>query len=178
MSAATEGRWDLWSVAWQKFLERPMLGYGFESWRDDLASRLPGVYEFTSQFESSDFAGGYHNEYLTLLAEQGLIGFFPVMAFFLFLLWCSAKLAFGNWVTWAHGQWALLGCLFLIVRAAFEMPGLFGYGQEPADYLAFLFVGIVCSRFSVEEDYLRSAQRMMIPNARLRPFPVARMAVD
>lgn len=178
MSEATEGRWDLWSVAWQKFLEHPFLGSGFESWRDDLASRLPGVYEFTSLFESSDFVGGYHNEYLTLLAEQGLIGFFPVMAFFLLLLWCSTKLAFANWVTWANRQWALLGCLFLMVRAAFETPGLFGYGQEPADYLAFCFVGIVCSRFSVEEDYLRSAQRIMPPECRLKPSSAARITAD
>lgn len=157
MSLLTEGRWDLWWVGLQKFTERPMLGYGFDSWRDDLVSRLPGDYGMTS-FIARNIAGGYHNEYVTMLAEQGLIGFFPVMALFVFLLRCSWKLAFQRSATWKNGQWALFGCLFLMLRAGIEAPGLFGYGQEPADYLAFLFVAIVVSRFSVEEDYLKYAQ--------------------
>lgn len=156
MSKLTEGRWDFWSVAWQKFTERPLLGYGFDSWRDDLVSRLPGQYRLTS-YDAINLAGGYHNEYLTMLAEQGLVGFVPVIALFLFLLRCSWKLAFQRVVTWRHTQWALFGCLFLLLRATVEAPGLFGYGQEPADYLAFIFLAIVVSRFSVEEDFLRWA---------------------
>jgi O-antigen ligase len=159
MSLASEGRWDLWWVGLQKFAERPLLGYGFDSWRDDLVSRLPGDYGMTS-FIARNIAGGYHNEYVTMLAEQGLIGFFPIMALFVFLLRCSWKLAFQRSATWKNGQWALFGCLFLMLRAAIEAPGLFGYGQEPADYLAFLFVAIVVSRFSVEEDYLKYAQAL------------------
>ena len=34
--AASEGRSHLWSVGIQKFTERPLFGYGYESWRDDL----------------------------------------------------------------------------------------------------------------------------------------------
>jgi O-antigen ligase len=157
MSSITEGRWDLWSVAMQKFVERPLLGYGFESWRDDLASRLPGEYHVPG-FAAVNFEGGYHSEYVTMLAEQGLIGFFTVMAFFLFVLVCSWKLAFQRWATWRNGQWALFACVFLLCRAGIESPGLFGYSQEPVDFLAFVFVAIVCSRFSVEEDYVRSTQ--------------------
>lgn len=157
MSGWTEGRWDFWSVAWQKFTERPLLGYGFDSWRDDLVSRLPGEYRLTS-YDAINLAGGYHNEYLTLLAEQGLVGFLPVMALFLFLLRSSWRLAFGRVATWRHGQWALFGCLFLLMRAGVEAPGLFGYGQEPADYLAFIFVAIVVSRFSIEEDFWKWTQ--------------------
>jgi len=157
MSAVTEGRWDFWSVAWQKFTERPLMGYGFDSWRDDLVSRLPGEYRLTS-YDAINLAGGYHNEYLTLLAEQGLVGLFPVMAVFIFLLRCSWKLAFRPSATWRNGQWALFGCIFLLLRASVEAPGLFGYSQEPADYLAFIFLAIVASRFSVEEDYVKSAR--------------------
>lgn len=157
MSTATEGRWDFWSVAWQKFTERPLVGYGFDSWRDDLVSRLPGEYRLTS-YDAINLAGGYHNEYLTLLAEQGLVGLFPVMALFLFLLRSSWKLAFRRTATWKNGQWALFGCLFLLLRAGVEAPGLFGYGQEPADYLAFIFLAIVVSRFSAEEDFWKWAE--------------------
>ena len=166
ISSATEGRWDLWWVAWQKFLERPLLGYGYESWRDDMLSRLPGPYVLDSE-SITNFQGAYHSEYMQLLAEQGLVGLFPVMAFFLLVLRYSWKLAFRRSATWNNHQWALFGCLFLMLRAAVEAPGLFGYGQETADYLAFVFVAIVLSRFSVEEDYLRSIQKLASPARQL-----------
>lgn len=160
MSSITEGRWDLWSVACQKFIERPIFGYGFESWRDDLVSRLPGEYALTGAI-AINIAGGYHNEYLAMLAEQGLIGFVPLIVFFGFLLRSCRRLAFANWNTWRRGSWALFACLFLLVRAGVEMPGLFGYGNEPADYLAYIFVAIVISRFSIEEDFLRARSRAL-----------------
>jgi len=153
LSDFTEGRWDLWSVAWQKFTERPITGYGYESWQDDLSSRVPGDYQMTGLL--SNFAGGYHNEYLTLLSEQGIVGFLAGTSFCFFLLRRSSQLAFRKSTSWHNGQWAFFGCLFLLFRAAVESPGLFGYGQDPADFLAFVFVGIVLSRFSVEEEHLR-----------------------
>jgi O-antigen ligase len=155
ISSMTEGRWDLWSVARQKILERPLLGYGFESWRDDLVSRLPGEYALTMGI-AKNIAGGYHNEYLTMLAEQGLFGALAVLYFFWFLLKSCWQLAYRRSNTWKHGSWALFACLVLMLRAGVEMPGLFGYSQEPVDYLAYLFAAIVFSRFSVEEDYLRA----------------------
>src|SRR6202140_1433037 len=159
LSGVTEGRWDLWSVAAAKFIERPILGYGYESWRDDLVSRLPGEYKLTGTLAMT-IAGGYHNEYLTLLAEQGLVGLFPALALVWFVLHSTWRLGYLKWRTWAGGQWALFGCLFLLIRANVEVPGLFGYGQEPADFLAYIFLAIVVSRLSVEEDYTRSISRV------------------
>jgi O-antigen ligase len=101
-------------------------------------------------------SGGYHNEYLTALAEHGLLGFVAVVSLFLFLFRCSWNLAFRRSLTWKRRQWALFGCLVLLFRAAVEVPGLFGYAQEPSDFLAYLFLAIVVSRISVEEDYSRS----------------------
>jgi O-antigen ligase len=147
MSAATdgEGRWDLWSVAFQKFTERPILGYGYLSSQDDLGY-IPG---------------GYHNEYLTALAEQGVVGFVAVMSLFWFLLRCCWNLAFRPSYTcaWQNGQWALFGCLFLLSRGVVELPGLFGSAQGPADFLAYTFLAIVVSRISREEDYMLEMRR-------------------
>ena len=143
MSAATEGRWDLWSVAFQKYTERPVLGYGYLSAEDD-----PGF-----------IAGGYHSEYLTALAEQGVVGFVVVLNLFWFLLRCCWNLAFRPSYTWQNGQWALFGCVFLLLRGVVELPGLFGSAQGPADFLAYIFVAIVVSRISQEEDYMLSQMR-------------------
>ena len=171
ISHITEGRWDLWSVARQKILERPLLGFGFESWRDDLVSRLPGEYALTMSI-AKNIAGGYHNEYLTMLAEEGVVGALAILCFFWFLLKSSWQLAYRSSTTWKHGSWALFACLVLMLRAGLETPGLFGYSQEPVDYFAYIFAAIVISRFSVEEDYLRanlsSLKPVGIPN---RPPP-------
>ena len=39
LSVITENRTDLWKVAWAKFTEKPLTGYGADSWGDDLISR-------------------------------------------------------------------------------------------------------------------------------------------
>ena len=150
----SEGRTHLWSAALQKFEERPLFGFGYESWRDDLVSRLPGEYDLTYALAKT-LGGGYHNEYVSILAEEGLIGAFAAALLLWLLLRASWLLAFRRLATANTYQWILLTAIFLILRANVEVPGLFGYAQDPADYLAYLFVAIAVSRFSVEEDYAR-----------------------
>lgn len=154
MSAITEGRWDLWYVAIKKFAEQPVIGPGYDAWHDDLVSLLPGAYRLTS-YMARNIVGGYHNEYLALLAEQGLIGFVPAMALVTLLFCLSWKTAFRHWSSTCNGNWILFTCIFLLLRAGLEIPGLFGDGSEPADFLAYMFIAIVVSRFSREEDFLR-----------------------
>jgi O-antigen ligase len=156
--AASEGRSHLWSVGIQKFTERPLFGYGYESWRDDLVSRLPGEYDLTYDL-AQKFGGGYHNQYISILAEEGLIGALAAGLIIWLLVRSSWLLAFRRWAVAETHQWALFSCLFLLFRANIEVPGLFGYAQEPADYLAYLFLAIVVSRFSAEEDYARLLKR-------------------
>ncbi len=164
LNHATEGRSHLWAVGLQKFTERPLFGFGYESWRDDLVSRLPGEYELTFDLAKS-LGGGYHNEYVSVLAEEGLIGAFGAALVMWLLLRSSWLLAFRQWTTAHTGEWPLFTAIFLLLRASFEVPGLFGYAQDPVDYLAYIFVAIVLSRFSVEEDYARLAKLNAIKGA-------------
>jgi hypothetical protein len=157
MSKLSEGRWDVWSVALTKFTERPVFGYGYVSWRDDLASRLPGEYKLTNQM-AEHIVGGYHNEFLTSLAEQGLVGTAAVAGIFLFMLRCGWLLAYRRWITWHNGRWALFVAILVVLHSNLEVSGLFGYAQDPADYLAYGFLAILVSSISSEEDYLRSAK--------------------
>jgi O-antigen ligase len=158
LNAATEGRSHLWSVGIQKFGERPLFGFGYESWRDDLVSRLPGEYDLTFDL-AKNLGGGYHNEYISVLAEEGLIGALAAGLIIWLLIRLSWLLAFRRWATMETRQWALFACVFLLLRANVEVPGLFGYAQDPADYLAYLFLAMVVSRFSAEEDYARFLKR-------------------
>lgn len=161
LSKITEGRTHLWSVAVQKFEERPLFGFGYESWRDDLVSRLPGEYDLTFDLAKS-MGGGYHNQYLSVLAEEGLIGAFGATLLIWLVLRSSYLLAFRRWATTQTSLWPLLAAIFLLLRANVEVPGLFGYAQDPADYLAYVFIAVLISRFSMEEDYARAltASRM------------------
>jgi O-antigen ligase len=157
-ASLTEGRSILWRVAWKKFTEQPLVGYGMESWRDDLISRIPGEYALTSNIAAQS-AGGYHNQYVTLLAEGGLLIFLPALAIIWWLVRSSHWIAFQSSELPINRYMILLGCLFLLLRAGVEIPGLFGYAQEPADYLAYCFLAVVISRLSLHEDRRRMAAR-------------------
>ncbi|MFL6415991.1 MAG: O-antigen ligase family protein [Bryobacteraceae bacterium] len=150
ISASTEGRYDVWTVGWAKFVERPLIGHGPESWRDDLFSRLPGYYKETGALQRLK-AGGYHSEYVTLLAEGGLLCFLCGLAVLALLVRESLRVAFHSETRRYRGELIVFTSLFLCVRALIEIPGLFGYGQDVTDYLAYLFVAIVASRTSLLE---------------------------
>jgi O-antigen ligase len=134
ISLLTEGRWRLWSVALDKFAAKPIWGNGYLSAQDSIY-----------------LSGGYHNEYLTALAEQGLLGFAAVVYLFWFLLSSCWKLAFRYAHLGHNGQLILFACLFLLFRAIVELPGLFGTAQGPADFLAYIFLAIVTSRMAHQE---------------------------
>jgi O-antigen ligase len=135
LAEVTEGRWYVWSVALHKFTVHPLWGNGYLSVEDD----------------PTYLSGGYHNEYLTALAEQGIIGFCAVMYLFGFLLSCSWKLAFDPSCRNANGKIVLFACLFLLFRAVVELPGLFGTAQGPADFLAYVFLAIAVSQVARSE---------------------------
>jgi O-antigen ligase len=154
MSSLAEGRNDLWPIAVSKFEERPLSGFGYESWRDDLLSRFAGDRLEALAMEKNP-EGGYHNQYLTLLAEQGLIVFLPVVIILWTLLRCCAWLASRTWIPAINRHMIMLSCLFMLLRAGVEVPGLFGYANDPADYLAYCFLAVVVSRLSLHEDRRR-----------------------
>ncbi|MFL6447013.1 MAG: O-antigen ligase family protein [Bryobacteraceae bacterium] len=170
ISDVTEGRYDVWTVGWHKFLESPVFGFGPDSWRDDLFSRLPGYYKETGALQKLR-AGGYHSEYVTLLAEGGLLCFSSALAFLTLLLRDSFRVAFHIETKRHRGDLIAFTCLFLCVRALIEIPGLFGYGQDVTDYLAYLFVALVASRVPLLEPVckLRGRSGAFSPAAALRP---------
>ncbi len=142
LSRITEGRWELWSVAVHKFAIHPLWGNGYLSVKDD----------------PTYIVGGYHNEYLTALAEQGLIGFAAVMYLFGSLLRRCYHLAIDPRFRNQNGQLILFTGLFLMFRALVELPGLFGTAQGPADFLAYIFLAIAMSRTPDVEPQAASAQ--------------------
>ncbi len=168
-SIITEGRTDLWTAAWAKFTERPLTGYGADSWADDLISRLPGFYEVTNQLVQYH-AGGYHNAYLTLLAEEGIF----VFAFALYMLGCAY-----HTITQSSGSsrqdrtrrfLLLFAFAFLVLRGFIEVPGLFGYGEDPAEFASYALLALIVS----SECEARVAHKSTV-RASARPLALAHM---
>lgn len=153
-SVITEGRIDIWTVAWAKFLEKPFTGFGAESWRDDLVSRMPGYYEYAGSLVKMH-TGGYHNAYLTLLAEEGA-PVFCIAAFLLAFAYRRCLLGLTS-ASQIKNQWVILfGLVFLTLRGMIEVPGLFGYGQDPAEFTAYAFMGIIISSFVIKSPQPKS----------------------
>lgn len=150
LTSVSEGRWDLWTAAMNKFLERPLLGWGYGSWTADLISRLPGEYRLTNDLVK-DIKGGYHNEFIQILAEHGIVGFIGLLTLFGFGFSAAWKLAFSRTLKWKFSTVALLAMLFLLVRANVELDGLVGFAQDPVDFITYTFYGILISWLSLEE---------------------------
>jgi O-antigen ligase len=144
LSVITENRTDLWKVAWAKFTERPLTGYGADSWGDDLIPRLPGLYQVTAVVVTNH-AGGYHNAYFTLLAEEGIL----IFAFAVFVMVSAFRTV--NHVSGntrqdrQHRAMLLFALIFLVLRGFIEVPGWFGYGEDPAEFSCYALLALIIS---------------------------------
>ena len=144
LSVITENRTDLWKVAWAKFTEKPLTGYGADSWGDDLISRLPGLYQVTAVVVTNH-AGGYHNAYFTLLAEEGIL----IFAFAVFVMVSAFRTV--NHVSGntrqdrQHRAMLLFALIFLVLRGFIEVPGWFGYGEDPAEFSCYALLALIIS---------------------------------
>jgi O-antigen ligase len=123
------GRLHFWSIAWQIFLQHPILGAG-----------MNGFGVAFSQFDT--WKGMYrvenaHNDYLQILADGGILGF-ACVAVFLFLLF---RRGIANLRDNSDGLrrsivvGALAGCTGILIHSAFDFPL-----RTPANALMFLLL--------------------------------------
>jgi O-antigen ligase len=83
--AVTSGRNVAWPYVIEKIGESPLLGHG------GLAMQALGISAFLQQAYEEDFTHP-HNAYLELLLDNGLIGFVPIIVFYLIILKFSISL--------------------------------------------------------------------------------------
>jgi O-antigen ligase len=111
----SNGRTHFWAVAWQIFLEHPILGAGLDAF--GMAFTKHDTWNGAFRVEQA------HNEYLQMLADAGIAGFACVVAFIYFLF--RRGLAT---ISKAHGlrrdaaMGALAGCFGILIHSFFDFP--------------------------------------------------------
>lgn len=160
LSELSAGRWELWIAAVAKFTERPLTGWGAGSWEVNLANYLP-VYDYYRFVELTSLeSGSFHNTYLTILAEKGLIVFGVSLVMVAFLARQSFRLFEGRTLLIgtdrAFAAVAPLVVVLMLVHGLFEQPGLFGYANGLVDYLAYAAAAVIVA----------TAARLDRPNVR------------
>lgn len=112
----TSGRTHFWSVAWQIFLNHPIVGAGLDA--------------FGVAFTRYDTWNGFfrveqaHNDYLQMLADGGVIGF-ALAAAFIFLLFKRGAAAVKGSTSPGRRSiavGALAGCFGVLVHSFFDFP--------------------------------------------------------
>lgn len=108
-------RFEMWQAAWQVFQEHPLLGAGVGAYRDIMQAQVRdgewhvGIAHYKSP----------HNEFLSVLADRGLIGFIALILLFLVPAW-----AFYRAVRTDSADIARLGLAGLVLVVAFMHFGL------------------------------------------------------
>lgn len=112
----TNGRLHFWSIAWQNFLNYPILGTGLDSY-----ATIFTQYDTWSGIYRVERA---HNDYLQILSDAGILGFACVVAFIYFLfkkalsLIGTAKNPFRRSVVVG----SLAGCFGILIHSFFDFP--------------------------------------------------------
>ncbi len=128
----TSGRLHFWSVAWNIFLEHPLIGAGFDA--------------FGVAFTRFDTWNGFfrveraHNDYLQILADAGILGFACVAAF-IAIFFRKGISAIGNRkdkVLRSITTGAFAGCLGILVHSFFDFPL-----RTPANAFFFLLLVVL-----------------------------------
>lgn len=146
VSELTTGRSDLWGAALVKFSERPLLGWGAHTWDLDLSSYLSIFSTDIDRFELLE-SGGFHNAYLTQLAEKGILGLAVELFLLAYLLRCSLRLYWIRSLLLGEEKkvaviapvWVIL----LLIRGFSEIGGLLGYANAGVDFIAYAGAALI-----------------------------------
>jgi O-antigen ligase len=127
------------NVAWNMFLDKPLLGFGFGQYDRE---RLPYLADRSSELpleKSQPYV--QHNAFLALLTDTGFIG--AGLFVLLFILWIS-----NAWSVWTNQSASLplrhVGLLFLVIMGIYMANAMFHDTSiiDGVNILIFFFAGV------------------------------------
>ena len=143
---AVESRFKNFEVAWDLFLQKPILGHGQGSYQIITASRLKEGLRQRMQYG----VGGTmaHNEYLRILAESGVVG----IGIFLFLMYRFLKLSVQIFKL-PHPTAKNYGAFLIAAVVMSLLSGFPGEGYQSTNFYLWTF-------FAIGEIFLRELQSL------------------
>lgn len=143
-SSGFNGRIDLWKIGWQLFLARPIFGTGMDN--HDNALRDLGM-------EVLPVRGNFHNVYLEVLVDFGIVGFACLVIYLLTMLLDVVRLfQFGDGDNWT------LNAVLLGAVVAFLVDGLADSTLVSSLYPTAIFFWMTASRYAyfLEQENTRT----------------------
>lgn len=140
MSDISNGRTHFWQVAWQIFINYPILGAGLDAF--GIAFPQYDTWNGTFRIEQA------HNDYLQILADAGILGFACIAAFIFLLFKKSLTVISTSTDRFARGAaiGALAGCFGILIHSFFDFPL-----RTPSNALFFLTL-VVLTTVSVRSS--------------------------
>jgi O-antigen ligase len=151
LNELTSGRLQIWAAAWDKFVDAPLTGNGADSTLTssvNAVAYLP-VYDLWIQdnFRSAVEMGYFHNIYLTVLAQKGLIVFIPSMVMAAFLIRQSWRLhAHKARLSKRDAAYATVApfiVFFILLRGLSEHAGWWATANDTVDYLSYVAASLI-----------------------------------
>jgi hypothetical protein len=147
---ALAGRAELWLVAGQSFLNDPIFGSGPGSWSiivPRFALRIAPLFTGKLDEALSLTTGGYHNMFVTALAERGIVGLSVLLPALAFILKSSFRLKASPTTFKADFDKRVVAVLpllwiYMSVRGIFEESGLFGRANSDVDFVSLVLLAL------------------------------------
>ncbi len=133
-SEVSNGRFHFWQIAWQSFLNNPILGAGLDSFGT--------IFPHYDSWNGTLRIEQAHNDYLQMLADAGVLGFACIAAFIYLLFKKSLPVMgkasdhFGR----GAATGALAGCVGILVHSFFDFPL-----RTPSNAFFFLVLTVIAT---------------------------------
>jgi len=157
------GRTDMWQAGLAMFAERPLFGWGPESWKLVILEFLPGANDRIFKVITGLESGSFHNGFIAVAAERGSVGLAAAALMQIYLFWCAARVYARRHLFDEREQQAVqfvpLLVLFMFARGLAESSGLFGNANSEVDYLTYFMAGYVVAMHAYGkrlEEYARA----------------------
>lgn len=151
------GRAALWQIGLDAVPRNFLLGTGPFTFVDTIRRGL-GAAVYSASFERNGLynlaAGGFHNIWLNILVERGVIGLIGLVLSYIAVTALTLRRMIGMSRERRIATLTLL--LFMFVRAFVELSGLYDYGDAPADAIAILALAVAIAPYRQSTTLLPS----------------------
>lgn len=133
-TSSVKSRLVLWQDTFAMFLDRPILGYGLDTYSIYFPRFKSQELLYLEDWQQN--ADRSHNLMLDSLQSTGLIGTFFMITLFFWLMYCAIKLL-------SSREDKGLGAVVFIMVVSYFIANLFGFSVAAHDVYFWLFVGLV-----------------------------------